>query len=367
MEEQKIESFKELNEELSKTQKYVGRISALMNPATYVIINIAIVVLVYVGAIRVEQGIITQGAVVALYNYMSQILVELIKFANLIVTINKAIACGNRIANVFEVSSSMQEGKLDLVWEKMENIPAVEFKHVNLTYQGSSDASLEKIHFEAEPGSVVGIIGGTGSGKTSLVNLIPRFYDATEGVVQVFGQNVKDYRYDALRKCVSVVPQKAVLFQGTIRENMKFGCEDASDEQIMEALKTAQALDVVEKKGGLDAMIEQGGRNLSGGQRQRLTIARALVSNPGILILDDSASALDYATDAALRESLRKLPHAPTVFIVSQRAASIRHADQIIVLDDGQMAGKGTHEELLKSCQVYQEIYYSQYQKEVHA
>ena len=366
-EEHERKEFELRNSALTRIQEAAGRVSALMNPLTYVVINVAIIFLIWTGALQVHTGALTQGQVIALYNYMSQILVELIKFANLIVTINKAIACGNRIADVFEVNSSMQEGKLDLVWEKMENIPAVGFDHVNLTYQGSSDASLEKIHFEAEQGSVVGIIGGTGSGKTSLVNLIPRFYDATEGVVQVFGQNVKDYRYDALRKCVSVVPQKAVLFQGTIRENMKFGCEDASDEQIMEALKTAQALDVVEKKGGLDAMIEQGGRNLSGGQRQRLTIARALVSNPGILILDDSASALDYATDAALRESLRKLPHAPTVFIVSQRAASIRHADQIIVLDDGQMAGKGTHEELLKSCQVYQEIYYSQYQKEVHA
>lgn len=376
-EEYELEEFENRNGLFTSVQKKAGKVSALMNPLTYVVINGAIIWLIWTGALRVNAGALSQGQVVALYNYMSQILVELIKFANLLVTINKAIACGNRIAGVFDVTSSMAEGTVDQVLvEKTEKTagtartalpPAVRFDHVSLTYPGSQDTSLEDIDFTAPQGSVIGIIGGTGSGKTSLVNLIPRFYEATEGSVQVNGLDVREYRYQVLRGYIGVVPQKAVLFHGTIRDNMKYGCENASDEQIMQALKTAQALDVVEKKGGLDAMIEQGGRNLSGGQRQRLTIARALVSNPRILILDDSASALDYATDAALREAIRNLPDAPAVFIVSQRAASIRHADQIIVLDDGRTAGKGTHEELLKSCQVYQEIYYSQYQKEVQA
>ena len=384
-EEHEWKEFEERNSLFTSVQKKAGKVSSLMNPMTYVVINGAIIWLIWTGALRVNTGALTQGQVVALYNYMSQILVELIKFANLLVTINKAIACGNRIAGVFDVTSSMAEGTVEKVqWESVSeketvdkgtvdkgagtnSVPAVSFQHVSLTYPGSQDTSLENIDFTAAQGSVTGIIGGTGSGKTSLVNLIPRFYEATEGSVQVNGLDVREYRYHALRGCIGVVPQKAVLFHGTIRDNLKYGCEDASDEQIMEALKVAQALDVVEKKGGLDALIEQGGRNLSGGQRQRLTIARALVSNPRILILDDSASALDYATDAALRESIRNLPDAPAVFIVSQRAASIRHADQIIVLDDGKTAGKGTHEELLKSCQVYQEIYYSQYPKEAQS
>lgn len=383
-EEFEQEEFEKRNALFTFVQKKAGKVSALMNPLTYVVINGAIIWLIWTGAVRVNVGALSQGEVVALYNYMSQILVELIKFANLLVTINKAIACGNRIAAVFDVTSSMTEGTVDTISgqnaEKMlpnkttarknrekEQPFAVCFEHVSLTYPGSQDTSLEDINFAAPQGSVIGIIGGTGSGKTSLVNLIPRFYEATEGSVQIYGRDVREYRYQTLRDCIGVVPQKAVLFHGTIRDNMKYGCENASDAQIMEALRTAQALDVVEKKGGLDAVIDQGGRNLSGGQRQRLTIARALVSRPRILILDDSASALDYATDAALREAIRRLPDAPVVFIVSQRAASIRHADQILVLDDGREAGKGTHEELLKSCKVYQEIYYSQYQKEVQA
>lgn len=358
--------FEQKNSLFTAVQKKAGKVSALMNPLTYVVINAAVIWLIWTGAVQVNLGVLTQGQVVALYNYMSQILVELIKFANLLVTINKAIACGNRIAGVFDVTSSMEEGNVSVL-DKEKNAPAVSFNHVSLTYQGSQDTSLEDVDFEVPQGSVTGIIGGTGSGKTSLVNLIPRFYEATSGSVQVNGRDVREYRYEALRRGIAVVPQKAVLFHGTIRDNMCFGCEDATDEQILEAIRTAQALDVVEKKGGLDAVIEQGGRNLSGGQRQRLTIARALVSKPQILILDDSASALDYATDAALRKAIRELPDAPSVFIVSQRAASIRQADQIIVLDDGRMAGRGTHEELLKSCEVYQEIYYSQYQKEVQA
>ncbi|MDD7390690.1 MAG: ABC transporter ATP-binding protein [Lachnospiraceae bacterium] len=378
-EEHEKAEFEQRNSMFTSVQKKAGKVSALMNPLTYVVINAAVIWLIWTGAIQVNLGILTQGQVVALYNYMSQILVELIKFANLLVTINKAIACGNRIAGVFDVTSSVKEGTVDVLdvcgagsapaalGEEQKAVPAVRFRHVSLTYQGSQDTSLEDIDFEAPRGSVTGIIGGTGSGKTSLVNLIPRFYEATSGSVEVNGRDVREYRYEALRRGIAVVPQKAVLFHGTIRDNMRFGCEDAADEQIMEAIRIAQASDVVEKKGGLDAVIEQGGRNLSGGQRQRLTIARALVSKPQILILDDSASALDYATDAALRKAIRELPDAPSVFIVSQRAASIRQADQIIVLDDGRMAGKGTHEELLKSCQVYQEIYYSQYQKEVQA
>lgn len=371
--------FQQQNTMLTSIQKKAGSISALMNPVTFAVINAGILFLIWTGALQVHAGSLTQGQVIALYNYMSQILVELLKFANLIVMLNKAIACANRIGDVFEVSSTMEEGQSELEWNVRErenhanagckaerkDQPAVSMKQVSLKYQGDAEASLEDITFEAAPGSVIGIIGGTGSGKTSLVHLIARFYDATEGVVKVFGKNVKEYTYDALRRGIGIVPQKAVLFQGSIRDNMKFGCEHASDEQILQALEIAQALEVVEKKGGLDAMIEQGGRNLSGGQRQRLTIARALVSNPQILILDDSASALDYATDAALRKALRKLPHAPTVFLVSQRTASIQHADQIIVLEDGRIAGKGTHEELMNTCQVYQEIYHSQYQDSI--
>lgn len=364
-EEHEIKEFEHRNTLFTESQQKAGRISALMNPMTYVVVNAAVIWLIWTGALQVDAGILTTGQVIALYNYMSQILVELVKFANLLVTINKALACGNRIADIFEIECSMQEGSRNAYDEKQRE--AVRFENVSLTYAGSKEPSLENVSFTALKGSVTGIIGGTGSGKTSFIHLITRFYDATEGKVEIFGEDIKAYRFEALRKIIGVVPQKAVLFKGTIRQNMQFGCENATDEQIMKALEIAQALDVAEKKGGLDAMVAQNGQNLSGGQKQRLTIARALVSQPDILILDDSASALDYATDAALRSALRNIPNAPTVFIVSQRASSIRHADQILVLDDGCVVGNGTHEELLKDCQVYQEIYYSQYQKEVQA
>ena len=356
--------FTKRNADFTANQMKAGGVSALMNPLTYVVVNAAVIWLIWTGAIRVNMGALSQGQVVALYNYMSQILVELIKFANVIVSINKAIACGNRIQSVLDMKSSMTEGDLDLRELPADCDSAVAFDHVELKYKGSPDPSLEDIDFTVKPGSVTGIIGGTGSGKTSLVNLISRFYDASKGSVTIGGKDIKAYRYEALRSLVGVVPQKAVLFKGTIRDNLTFGSKDISDDNLYLALETAQALDVVEKKGGLDGLIEQGGRNLSGGQRQRLTIARALAKKPKILILDDSASALDYATDAALRDALKALPDSLTVFIVSQRASSIRHADQIIVLDDGMMAGKGSHEELLASCEVYQEIYYSQYKKE---
>ena len=355
--------FNENNDLLTRAQIYVGKISALMNPLTYVIINGAIVVLVWTGAVRVDNGYITQGEVVALINYMSQILVELVKLANLIININKSIACGNRIQKVLDVKPSMENGS-DKEIAETATVPAVDFDHVSLTYAGAGAPSLTDIDLHVKTGQTVGIIGGTGSGKTSVVNLIPRFYDATDGTVRVFGKSVKDQDIESLRSQIAVVPQKAVLFAGTIRENMKWGKEDATDEEIMEALAIAQATEVVEKKeGGLDAFVEQGGKNLSGGQRQRLTIARALVRQPRILILDDSASALDFATDAALRKAIREMKNAPTVFIVSQRTSSIRFADQILVLDDGKSVGVGTHDELLASCSVYKEIYDSQYKK----
>lgn len=369
-EEEEIGHFKAENEQFTRLQMFVGKISALMNPLTFVIVNAAILVLVWTGAWRVEGGILTQGAVVALVNYMSQILVELIKLADLIINITKAVACGNRIQKVLDVEPSMENGrkktgtlgKTKAKAKKEE--PAVDFDHVSLTYAGAGAPALTDIDLHVKAGQTVGIIGGTGSGKTSVVNLIPRFYDATEGCVRVFGKQVKDQDMDNLRSQIAVVPQKAVLFAGTIRENMKWGKEDATDEEIMEALNIAQASEVVQKKeGGLDAIIEQGGKNLSGGQRQRLTIARALVRKPRILILDDSASALDFATDAALRKAIRGMKNAPTVFIVSQRTSSIRFADQILVLDDGHAVGIGTHDELLESCSVYQEIYDSQYKK----
>lgn len=356
MEEQEIESFKSLNEELSKSQKYVGRISALMNPATYVIINVAIVVLVYVGAIRVEQGIITQGSVVALYNYMSQILVELIKLANLIITTTKAVACANRVATVLETESSLEKISDDRI--KTEN--HIDFVDVALTYKDASEESLSDISFGVKRGETVGVIGGTGSGKSSLVNLIPHFYDCTKGGVYVDGVNVKSYPANELREKIGIVLQKAVLFKGTIKENIAWGKDNASDTDIEKALEIAQAKDVVaSKKSGINEEIEQGGKNLSGGQRQRLTIARAIVKQPEILILDDSASALDYATDAKLRQAIKGL-NDTTVFIVSQRTSSIMSADKIIVLDDGKIAGIGTHSQLLKSCDVYKEIYSSQ-------
>ncbi len=362
-EEEEIRTFQKRNDELTSVQKFVGRISALMNPVTYVIINLAVVVLVWVGAIQVETGVITQGAVVALYNYMSQILVELIKMANLIINITKSVACGNRIGAVFDVKSSLTESQQELL--PGSSSYRVEFREVTLRYQNAGDDSLTNLTFVVRPGETVGIIGGTGSGKTSLVNLIPRFYDVAKGGVYVDGLDVRSYELETLRQKIGIVPQRAVLFQGTIRENMQWGKKDASDTEIWKALEVAQAADVVEgKEGGLDFMLEPGGRNLSGGQRQRLTIARALVRQPEILILDDSASALDFATDAALRKALRELEHSPTVFIVSQRTSSIQFADQIIVLDDGEAVGIGTHEELLHSCEIYREIYESQFKKE---
>ena len=363
-EEEEISHFKAENEQFTRLQTFVGKISALMNPLTFVIVNSAILVLVWTGAWRVEGGILTQGAVVALVNYMSQILVELIKLADLIINITKAVACGNRIQKVLEVEPSMENGSKECVEEKNTQENAVDFNHVSLTYAGAGAPSLTDIDLHVKTGQTIGIIGGTGSGKTSVVNLIPRFYDATQGNVLVFGKPVKEHDMESLRSQIAVVPQKAVLFAGTIRENMKWGKEDATDEEIMEALTIAQAAEVVQKKeGGLDAFVEQGGKNLSGGQRQRLTIARALVRKPRILILDDSASALDFATDAALRKAIREMKNAPTVFIVSQRTSSIRFADQILVLDDGKSVGVGTHDELLTTCSVYKEIYDSQYKK----
>lgn len=363
MEEQEVQNFRGLNDELSEAQKYVGRISALMNPATYVIINIAIVVLVYVGAIRVEQGVITQGAVVALYNYMSQILIELIKLANLIITTTKSVACANRVATVLETKSSIQK----IPDDRIETQNHIDFIDVSLTYKGAGEESLSDISFGVKKGETVGIIGGTGSGKSSLVNLIPHFYDCTKGGVYVDGINVKSYPVNELREKVGIVLQKAVLFKGTIKENIAWGKSNASNTEIENALQIAQADDVIaSKQNGIDEEIEQGGKNLSGGQRQRLTIARAIVKNPEILILDDSASALDYATDARLRKAIKSLDDI-TVFIVSQRTSSIMSADKIIVLDDGRIVGIGTHTQLLEGCDVYKEIYYSQTDRQVSA
>ena len=382
-EQEEIEAFERKNSNLAHMQLFVGKISALTNPVTYIIVNVATIVLLYTGAVRVDEGTITQGQVVALVNYMSQILIELVKLANLIITITKALACANRIQSVFEIESGM-------TWEQAVT-PAgaaatdghrtdeaagtaaqtgqnaedeVVFDHVCLTYAGAGAESLSDIDFRVKKGQTVGIIGGTGSGKTSLINMIPRFYDATKGHVRIKGKDVREYGMEELREMIGIVPQKAVLFQGTIRENMQWGKNDATDAQIWQAIETAQAKEFVEQKDGkLEASVAQSGRNLSGGQRQRLTIARALVGKPEILILDDSASALDYATDAALRQAIRDMEGDMTVFIVSQRASSIQHADQIIVLDDGEMADIGTHDELLERCEVYQEIYYSQYPK----
>ena len=335
-----------------------------MNPVTYVIINLAILALIHTGALRVEAGVITQGAVVALYNYMSQILVELIKLANLIINITKAVACGNRIQSVLEMPSGET---VDAQYKKEASPYRVEFRHAGICYAGAGAESLTDVSFAVRPGQTVGVIGGTGSGKSTLVNLIPRFYDVSEGAVLIDGQDVRGMEVSALRARIGVTPQKAVLFQGSIRDNLRWGNESATDEELLRAVETAQASDVLSAKGGLDAQLEQGGRNLSGGQRQRLTIARALVRKPDILILDDSASALDFATDAALRKALKNLPEQPTVFIVSQRTSSIQQADQIIVLDDGAVAGVGTHQQLLDSCQVYREIYDSQFKKEARA
>lgn len=365
--------FNENNDLLTRAQIYVGKISALMNPLTYVIINGAIVVLVWTGAVRVDNGYITQGEVVALINYMSQILVELVKLANLIININKSIACGNRIQSIFEMQPSITDGsgqKVDKVQtdtaDRSEEAEyAVEFSHVGLTYAGAGDESLTDIDFKVKKGETIGIIGGTGSGKSSVVNLIPRFYDVTSGFIKVDGKDVKDYPLEELRGKIGTVLQKAVLFHGTIRENLKWGNPDATEEDLNRAITVAQAKEFVDnKEGRLDFEIEQGGKNLSGGQRQRLTIARAVVKKPEILILDDSASALDFATDAALRKAIREMEGETTVFIVSQRAASIQYADRIVVLDDGKIVGLGTSEELLESCEVYQEIYNSQFKKQ---
>ena len=371
-EEDETKRFENANQILTDAQKYVGRISGMMNPLTYIIVNGAIIALIYVGAVCVDIGDLTQGQVVALINYMSQILVELVKLANLIISVTKAAACLNRVESVLAVKPDMNEGDVrwksnssETDWDLKNEIPVVEFSHVSLTYKGTSDTSLSDINFCAKKGQTIGIIGGTGSGKSSLVNLIPRFYDATDGTVKINGRDIKEYQTENLREHIGVVLQKAVLFKGSIADNLRWGKEDATEQEMYEALDISQAREFVDtKQGGLEFQIEQGGRNLSGGQKQRMTIARALVRKPEILILDDSASALDFATDAALRKSIKEMKNQPTVFIVSQRAASIQHADQIIVLDDGAMAGIGTHEELLKDCPIYQEIYYSQFPKE---
>ena len=409
-EEEERQHFEAANGELTRMQNFVGRISAFMNPVTYVIVNGALIILLYTGAIRVDAGILTQGQVVALVNYMSQILVELVKLANLIITVTKAVACGNRVQSIFEIENSQQAslaggqaeevrreaasepdvlpsvspqeagvgGQAEEVRREAgvggqaeeaqreaadQTVPVVEFQNVSLTYKNAGDKSLSGISFTANPGETIGIIGGTGSGKTSLVHLIPRFYDATEGRVLVDGKDVKDYPISELRRKVGIVLQKAVLFQGTIRENLLWGKEDATEEELREALAVAQAAEVVAgKEEGLDAPVAQGGKNFSGGQKQRLTIARALVRKPEILILDDSASALDYATDARLRKAIREMKDSPVVFVVSQRTSSIRYADKILVLEDGEVVGMGTHDQLLESCEVYREIYDSQYQ-----
>lgn len=361
-EKEEIAAFDKKNAALKKSQNAVGAISVLMNPLTYAIINAGIIALLYVGAIRVDGGALTQGEVLALYNYMSQILVELIKLANLIITVTKSLACARRIERVFELNNPLERSDDTAV--HTDN--AVDFENVALSYSGGGNA-LEGITFSVKRGETVGVIGGTGSGKSSLVNLIARFYDATEGRVLVDGVDVRAQDTAALREKVGMVLQKAVLFKGTIRENLRWGNENATDAELMRAVETAQAADVVAAKGGLDGEIEQGGRNLSGGQKQRLSIARALVKKPEILVLDDSASALDYATDAALRHAIAALPEKPTTFIVSQRTSSLQHADKIVVLEEGKAVGIGTHEELLEYCEVYREIYESQFKEAAHA
>ena len=364
-EAKEADRFRENNEALSAMQIFVGKISACMNPVTYIIVNGAIIALIYTGAVQVNIGNLSQGEVVAIINYMNQILVELVKLANLIVTMTKALACADRVASVFDIGADAayvgaQDQKLADKVDK--SAPFLDFKHVSLTYQGAGAPTLQDMNFTVNRGDTVGIIGGTGSGKTSLVNLIPGFYPATEGEILLEGRDIRTMSDEELRGRIGVVPQKAVLFKGTIRSNLQWGKPDATEEEMWKALELAQASEVVDgKPGKLDATVAQNGKNFSGGQRQRLTIARALVRNPEILILDDSASALDYATDAKLRAAIRTLEDKTTTFIVSQRASTIRHADKIIVLDDGEIAGMGTHDELLKDCTVYQEIYYSQY------
>lgn len=367
-EAKEADRFRENNEALSAMQIFVGKISACMNPVTYIIVNGAIIALIYTGAVQVNIGNLSQGEVVAIINYMNQILVELVKLANLIVTMTKALACADRVASVFEIGADATEDEKKAALDNSiaakvdEKAPFLDFKHVSLTYQGAGAPILQDMHFTVNRGDTVGIIGGTGSGKTSLVNLIPGFYPATEGEILLEGRDIRTMSDEELRGRIGVVPQKAVLFKGTIRSNLQWGKPDATEEEMWKALELAQASEVVDgKPGKLDATVAQNGKNFSGGQRQRLTIARALVRNPEILILDDSASALDYATDAKLRAALRTLEDKTTTFIVSQRASTIRHADRIIVLDDGEIAGMGTHDELLKDCTVYQEIYYSQY------
>lgn len=367
-EAKEADRFRENNEALSAMQIFVGKISACMNPVTYIIVNGAIIALIYTGAVQVNIGNLSQGEVVAIINYMNQILVELVKLANLIVTMTKALACAERVASVFEIGADATEDEKKAALDNSiaakvdEKAPFLNFNHVSLTYQGAGAPTLQDMNFTVNRGDTVGIIGGTGSGKTSLVNLIPGFYPATEGEILLEGRDIRTMSDEELRGRIGVVPQKAVLFKGTIRSNLQWGKPDATEEEMWKALELAQASEVVDgKPGKLDATVAQNGKNFSGGQRQRLTIARALVRNPEILILDDSASALDYATDAKLRAALRTLEDKTTTFIVSQRASTIRHADRIIVLDDGEIAGMGTHDELLKDCTVYQEIYYSQY------
>lgn len=362
--EEEIDKFDGENDLLVRFQVFVGKISALMNPVTFIIINGAVIVLLWIGGNHVNTGALTQGEVVALVNYMSQILVELVKLANLIITISKSLACANRISFVFEQSTGMTEVKSGEI-RAVNGAPKVEFRNMGFTYEGAKEEALSQISFRAMKGQTIGIIGGTGSGKSTLVNLIPRFYDASKGAVLVDGVDVKEYPFERLRDRIGVVPQKAVLFQGSLRENMQWGKKDAADEEIYEAIRIAQAEDFVrEKNQGLDFHILQGGKNLSGGQKQRLTIARALVKRPEILILDDSASALDFTTDANLRRSIKESTKDMLVFLVSQRAATIRNADQILVLEDGRLVGAGTHRELFSGCKVYQEICLSQLSKE---
>lgn len=376
-EEKEEERFRGHTKALADSQVFVGKISAVMNPVTYVVVNGAIIVLIYIGAIQVNVGNLTQGEVVAIINYMSQILVELVKLANLIITVTKALACADRVAGVFEIQNedwltagqqiSVSDGKAQTVQPGSDSggMPFLQFDHVSLTYAGAGAETLHDIDFTVNKGDTIGVIGGTGSGKSSLINLIPGFYPATEGCIRLEGRDIRQMSESELRQIVGMVPQKAVLFKGTIRSNLQWGKPDATEDEMWQAIDTAQAREVVEgKKDGLDAEIAQNGKNLSGGQRQRLTIARALVRKPQILILDDSASALDYATDARLRTALKKVEGGTTTFIVSQRASSIRHADKIIVLDDGEMAGMGTHDQLLENCDVYREIYFSQYPEE---
>nr|WP_297704980.1 ABC transporter ATP-binding protein [uncultured Butyrivibrio sp.] len=362
LENEEKEKFHDQSNALMNMQRFVGSVTALMNPLTYAILNLSVAFLIYKGAIYVNSGELSQGQVVALYNYMGQILVELIKLANLVLTMTKAVASGNRVQELLELKSSMQDGTVTTFDRTDEHIV---FKNVSMRYEGDSEDSLENITFSAARGEKIGVIGGTGSGKSSLINLIPRFYDARQGTVFIDGRDVREYNLEALRERIGVVPQKAVLFHGSIRDNMKWGKKDASDEEIKKALEIAQATEVVEsKEGGLDFMVAQGGKNFSGGQKQRLTIARALVRNPEILILDDSASALDYLTDKRLREAIAGMDNPPTTFIVSQRTSAVLGCDKIIVLDNGTVAGIGTHEQLLNSCELYKEIYDSQFKKE---